>query len=89
MSLEKGNLEELTKSVDEMKNEMKSMKMFIKKASANLEMTERMLSVMFNWWFTKIGEKDKKLLYAFFEKGFKLPDLFAEEKSQIEEKFGV
>jgi len=40
---------------------------------------------MFNWWFLKIGKNERKLMYPYFENGSKLPDMFAEQKTQIEE----
>jgi len=64
---------------------MESNELLISKLCANMEMIERMLSVMFNWWFLKIGKNDRKLMYPYFENGSKLPDMFAEQKTQIEE----
>ena len=57
----------------------------LSKLCANMEMIERMLSVMFNWWFLKIGKNERKLMYPYFENGSKLPDMFAEQKTQIKE----
>ena len=64
---------------------MDSNEILIKKLCANLEMVERMCSVLFNWWFLKIGKNERKLMYPYFENGSKLPDMFAEQKTQIEE----
>ena len=64
---------------------MESNELLISKLCANMEMIERMFSVMFNWWFLKIGKNDRKLMYPYFENGSKLPDMFAEQKTQIDE----
>ena len=64
---------------------MESNELLISKLCANMEMIERMLSIMFNWWFLKIGKNERKLMYPYFENGSKLPDMFAEQKTQIEE----
>ena len=63
---------------------MESNELLISKLCANMEMIERMLSIMFNWWFLKIGKNERKLMYPYFENGSKLPDMFAEQKTQIE-----
>ena len=63
---------------------MESNELLISKLSANMEMIERMLNIMFNWWFLKIGKNERKLMYPYFENASKLPDMFAEQKTQIE-----
>ena len=63
---------------------MESNELLISKLCSNMEMIERMLSAMFNWWFLKIGKNDRKLMYPYFENGSNLPDMFAEQKTQIE-----
>ena len=64
---------------------MESNELLISNLCSNMEMIERMLSIMFNWWFLKIGKNERKLMYPYFENGSKLPDMFAEQKTQIEE----
>ena len=64
---------------------IESNELLIKKLCANLEMVERMCSVLFDWWFLKIGEKERKLLYPYFGTNSKIPDMFLEQKTQIEE----
>ena len=68
----------------QIKYRMGSNELLISKLCANMEMIERMLSVMFDWWILKIGRNERKLMYSYFENGSKLPDMFAEQKTQIE-----
>lgn len=63
---------------------IESNELLISKLCANLEMVERMCSVLFNWWFLKIGKEERMLLYPYLGNDAEIPDMFLEQKTQIE-----
>lgn len=64
---------------------IESNELLISKLCANLEMVERMCSILFNWWSLKIGKEERMLLYPYLGKDAEIPDMFLEQKTQIEE----
>ena len=62
---------------------IESNELLISKLCANLEMVERMCSILFNWWFLKIGKEERMLLYPYLGKDSEIPDMFLEQKSKL------
>ena len=60
---------------------------FIKKSYANLEVIEQMLSVWFNYMVVKMDEKEKRLFFEELAKYAKLPDDFAEVKTEMQKYY--
>ena len=60
---------------------------FIRKSYANLEVIEQMLSVWFNYMVVKMDATEKRLFFESFSKYAKLPDDFAEVKSELQKYY--
>jgi len=60
---------------------------FIKKSYANLEIIEQMLSVWFNYMVVKMDATEKRLFFEGLSKYAKLPEDFAEVKSELQKYY--
>ena len=60
---------------------------FIKKSYANLEIIEQMLSVWFNYMVVKMDATEKRLFLESLSKYAKLPEDFAEVKSELQKYY--
>ena len=60
---------------------------FIKKSYANLEIIEQMLSVWFNYMVVKMDATEKRLFFQDLSKYAKLPEDFAEVKSEFQKYY--
>lgn len=60
---------------------------FIRKSYANLEVIEQMLSVWFNYMVVKMDATEKRLFFQDLSKYAKLPDDFAELKTEMKKYY--